>query len=185
MKTQPFSILRFALVALLLLSLGTVSAQSSTTVFDEMLRWLNTDPLMKAGDCNNGFAALMTNNTIRTNSTGKIYQYASFGQGNVQGRCRCFNHPNATEMNLGMQQSFSDRNNFQGGKDNIGYRIFKQGTQINIETTLYTWGNAKSTVRSVEVIKTSLGYGIRWRAGDGYQTITFIKAGQSSSDCIG
>ncbi len=163
----------------------TTQAQTNVAVFDEMLRWLNTDPLMQPSACNNGFTAIMTNNTIRTNSSGQIYQYASVGQGNVAGRCRCFNHGNLSEMNLVMQQSFSDRNNFQGGKDEIGYRIFKQGTQINIEITLYTWGNSKYTVRNVEVFKTALGYGIRWRGGDGYQTITLIKSGQGRNDCIG
>jgi hypothetical protein len=168
----------------LLCVMSSVQAQNAV-VFDEMLRWLNTDPLMQAGSCNNGFSAIMTNNTIRTNGSGQIYQYASVGQGNVGGRCRCFNHGNLAEMNLVMKQAFSDRNYFQGGKDEIGYRFFKQGTQINVEITLYTWGNAKSTVRGVEVLKTALGYAIRWHGGGGYQTITFIKSGQSSSDCIG
>ncbi len=165
--------------------MATTQAQTNVAVFDEMLRWLNTDALMQPRSCNNGFTAIMTNNTIRTNGNGQIYQYASFGQGNVAGRCRCFNHANLTEMSLGMQQSFSDRNDFQGGKDNIGYRFFKQSTQINVEITLYTWGNAKYTIRGVEVIKTALGYAIRWRSGDSYETITFIKSGQSNNDCIG
>ncbi|HOY18374.1 MAG TPA: hypothetical protein PLC89_13800 [Haliscomenobacter sp.] len=174
----------FFLLVALSISATAQAQNSNVAVFDEMLHWLNSEPSING--CNNEFTAILTNNTTRTNSTGKTYQYASFGQGIVVGRCACNTKTNITEMNLTLLQSFSDRNNFQGNKDKVGYRIFKQGSQINIEITSFSWGNGKSLVGAVELIKTALGYGIRWRSGDSYTTITFIKSGDSySGACVG
>jgi hypothetical protein len=161
--------------------MATTQAQTSITVFNEMLSYLNSGSA--GNNCGTAFTLVMTNNTIRTDANGRIYQYAAYAEGTVDGRCQCFRWPNLTDMRFSVQTRFSDRNRFNGDADSEDWRIYRSGNQINIDVTLRTWGNAQYTIRDVEVSKTSLGYALRTKSGNGFTTITFIKGGAPT--CIG
>jgi hypothetical protein len=164
----------FLVLPLLIVMSMSQSFSQNVVIFDEMLRFLNQGVGRSEV---NAFDVIMTNNTIRTNGEGKVYQYASFGQGTISSGCFEQN-----QMTYTLSTKFSDRNTFNGANDSETCIIFKENNQVRLRVTNHTWGGTGVTSSGIELFRTGLGgYCMRIRGSDGFSTLTFTR---TKNSCI-
>ena len=138
--------------------------------FEKFKTWFNvSDPNTNAIRAN----MVMTNNTIRKNSKGEIYQYSSFAQSVIDR-----NLPGITGNELVFErvdQYFSDRDHFKKTANNkITIKIKKNGNNLDVEFVNHTWGGG-ATFRNVEAYQEGLGYFFRFKDGNSYFTISIYR----------
>lgn len=164
------SFLTLSLFTLMLTAKG-YSQSRNVEVFDEMINYLNQTANTGQYEVN-AFDIIVTNNTIRTNGRGTVYQYAAFGEGKVTFGCIRDN-----QMTFNLTTRFSDRNKFNGATDSETNVIFKENNQVKLKVTSHTWGGTNVTSVGIELFKTGLGgYCMRIKGTDSFSTITFTRS---------
>jgi hypothetical protein len=141
-------------IILFLLMSTFYHAQSQTAIFDQMMVWYNNTAVFKSGDNSKGYRFCMSNNTIRTDGSGKeVYQYVSYAEGAFERWIRGSTATFLSIQNIG--QLFSDRNRFKGDVDALDLKIYKSGTLVKVDIKSRTWGG--TTTFNASIAKTAHG----------------------------
>ena len=135
------------------------NAQTQVQVFDEMMTFINQSGNIALSNYYASYELMMTNNTIRTDGTGKVFQYASYAYGRV---ARNYGSSPLSELVfLNAQQSFTQgeqKHKFHGEpRDALDIRIYKSGTGVNVDLKLLSWGGGVSTHGVTMISRTRLG----------------------------
>lgn len=156
MKTVSF----FLLMGILLSINQRVDAQTyDVIVFDEIMAFINRRSNIPGDNNHASYELMMTNNTIRTDGTGKVFQYASYGYGKVG---RSYGSSPLSELVFSnVQQSFTQgdqKQKFQcEPRDALDIRIYKSGTVVKVDLKLLSWGGGVSTHIVYPISRTRLG----------------------------
>ena len=163
MKNNLFNICFGLFTLTILLFSSDINAQSSVSVYDELLREIKT----------NSYTMNLTAATVRRSSNTTNYTYTTHGVGRVDGGRY------ASAVTATAQVAFSDRNKFKGKKDVQKLFLSKSGRTIVAYISLESWGKSREYISDIQVHKERYGYYLTGKYNNGFSStryaISFFK----------
>ena len=149
-------------LSILCIQFSTAQPDSQAAIFKGMMDFMNTDyPALPS--VSNAYELMMTNNTIRTDNTGKAYQYVSFATG--MSTRRVSGSRSMTFLTFtNVKQSFMDRGTLTRDRDLLDYKIYLEGAIVKVQVKLRTWGDATSTHNAVISRTVPEGYIVQFKS---------------------